>query len=144
MVCSKVFLLLGLAGAHHHPSVWHAGDNTPEQADQKMDWGIFQLIAVGLRPTVDNNLFLTSISFGRHALHHMFPTIDHAYLNLLNPTFEQTCRDFGILDLFPLPIEKASPWAKRRYLSLYEGWIGMIRQVSYSLIYSIYFEPNRL
>jgi fatty acid desaturase len=134
MCCAVVFLTLGLAGAHHHPAIWHAGDNTAEQKEMKMDWGIYQLLAVGYRPTVDESLFFSSISFGRHALHHMFPTVDLHYLPFFMPIFEKTCREYGIIDLFPLPRDQASEWSKRRILSVWEGWYGMVLQVKQCLI----------
>jgi fatty acid desaturase len=129
IACSPVFIHLGLAGAHHHPAIWHAGDNTEEQASKSIDWGIFQLFAVSNRPDVDKSIVLSSITFGRHSLHHLFPTIDLCYLPYLLPELETTCKEFGVLDLFPHSKEKASPWSKRRTLTLWEGWTGMFQQV---------------
>jgi fatty acid desaturase len=124
-----VFLHLGLAAGHHHPDIWHAGDNQL-QDNKTIDWGVFQLMAVGYRPDADNNLFLSSISFGNHALHHLFPAIDLALLPQLTPIFEKTCTDFGISHLSSSAEPKEHrEWAARRHFSLFEAWKGMFMQV---------------
>jgi fatty acid desaturase len=41
-----------------------------------------------------NNLPMVLIGFGDHALHHLFPTVDHARLAQLYPVFLQTLADF--------------------------------------------------
>jgi hypothetical protein len=128
--CSFLFYHLGLAGAHHHPNVWHAGDNTLEQSKLSIDWGVYQLIAVSHRPTIDDNLFLSSIMFGRHALHHMFPTVDLCYLPLVVPIFEETLKEFKLDYL--IASEKPHPqWQKKRTFGFLEGWFGFIQQVKH-------------
>lgn len=39
-------------------------------------------------------IFLTLTHFGDHALHHLFPTIDHVYLPELEPILLKTCLEF--------------------------------------------------
>lgn len=55
-----------------------------------------QLAAVGDRPIIDTSMTLSAVSFGRHTLHHLFPTVDHSKLDLLLPIFAKTCEDFGV------------------------------------------------
>lgn len=47
-----------------------------------------------------NNIFLSLATFGDHTLHHLFPVLDHSIIPLLQETFEDTCKEFG-LDLTP-------------------------------------------
>ena len=60
-----------------------------------MDWGIHQIDTVRDVKKA-SNLFLMVTTFGNHALHHLFPTVDHSKLNLLWPAFSETCLEFGI------------------------------------------------
>lgn len=61
-----------------------------------MDWGIFQLDAVMDRKDITGSPFLVLTNFGDHALHHLFPTIDHGKLDYLYPVFLKTCEEFGV------------------------------------------------
>lgn len=56
------------------------------------------------RKDVQDNHFLSLTNFGDHALHHLFPTLDHGVLNKLYPLFEETCAEFKVdyrTDYFP-------------------------------------------
>lgn len=35
-------------------------------------------------------------TFGEHTLHHLFPTIDHAYHRHLYPILAQTCNEYNV------------------------------------------------
>lgn len=48
------------------------------------------------RNEITGSPFLVLVSFGDHALHHMFPTIDHGKLNYLYPALKDTCKEFGV------------------------------------------------
>lgn len=48
------------------------------------------------RTEIRGNHFLVLTNFGDHALHHMFPTLDHGTLELLYPVFEETMKQFNI------------------------------------------------
>lgn len=61
-----------------------------------MDWGVFQLDAVLDRKDITGSHFLVLTNFGDHALHHLFPTIDHGLLEHLYPVFKKTCKQFGV------------------------------------------------
>lgn len=61
-----------------------------------MDWGIFQMDAVMDRKDISDSHFLVLITFGNHALHHLFPTIDHGLLSYLYPVLIRTCEKFGV------------------------------------------------
>lgn len=52
--------------------------------------------AVRDRKIIDESHFLVLTNFGSHALHHLLPTIDHAFLPLCLPAFQQTCKEFNI------------------------------------------------
>lgn len=60
----------------------------------KLDWGIFQLDTVVDRSDIKGNILFTLTHFGDHALHHIFPTIDHAFLPHLEPILVQTCKEY--------------------------------------------------
>ena len=60
------------------------------------DWGLYQLDTVKDRVEIKGQFFLVLVLFGDHTLHHLFPTIDHAYLYDLYPELEETCKEFGI------------------------------------------------
>ncbi|XP_069167234.1 cytochrome b5-related protein isoform X2 [Procambarus clarkii] len=92
MACSSWFFIIGLIAAHHHPDIYHHGDAVREDKD----WGLLQLDAVRDRVEVTGNLFLVSIAFGDHSLHHLLPTVDHSKLPYLYPAFLETCKEFGI------------------------------------------------
>jgi fatty acid desaturase len=139
LTCSWVFSTVGLAAGHHHPHIWHAGDDTVNSTinnnnnnnnnkidnDNNIDWGLFQLSAVGERPSLDSNLFLSSSLFGRHALHHLFPTIDHSKLNLLLPILKSTCKDFNVKYFSQISNNSQIPTENSRYLSNFASWLGM-------------------
>lgn len=48
------------------------------------------------RKEIIGSHFLVLTNFGDHALHHLFPTIDHGRLKYLYPIFTKTCEQFGI------------------------------------------------
>ena len=43
-----------------------------------------------------SSLLLSATTFGNHALHHLFPTVDHSKLDALYPALLQTCREFAL------------------------------------------------
>lgn len=59
--------------------------------------------------------FLALTHFGHHALHHLFPTVDHGVLNELYPTLFETMDEFEV-DL------EANPWYHLVY--------GQLRQLA--------------
>lgn len=67
------------------------------------------------RSDLKGSLFLTLTHFGDHALHHLFPTIDHALLPELYPTFYETCEEFQT-------VLSEGPW--------YEHIIGQHKQLA--------------
>ncbi|XP_012254797.2 cytochrome b5-related protein-like [Athalia rosae] len=86
------FTFVGLNAAHHHPDIYHDGDVRREDTD----WGLEQLDAVRDRVEIETSFFLVLTNFGSHSLHHLLPTVDHAYLPLCEPAFQKTCREFGV------------------------------------------------
>ncbi|XP_046618259.1 cytochrome b5-related protein-like [Neodiprion virginianus] len=91
-IASCHFSLVGLNAAHHHPDIYHDGDARREDTD----WGLAQLDAVRDRVEIEPSIFLILTHYGSHTLHHLLPTVDHAYLHLCQPAFEQTCKEFGV------------------------------------------------
>lgn len=67
--------------------------NNRFSSSPKLDWGIFQLDAVMDRTEIQG-ILLTLTHFGDHALHHLFPTIDHIHLPELQPLLLETCKEF--------------------------------------------------
>lgn len=66
-----------------------------------MDWGLYTLDTV----IDDSNLkshFLALTHFGRHAMHHLLPTVDHGLLLQLYPILYKTMHEFDThLEEFP-------------------------------------------
>ncbi|KAB7500082.1 hypothetical protein Anas_00797 [Armadillidium nasatum] len=105
------FTLIGLTAGHHHPNIYHEGDKHLEEKD----WGLHQILATRERGELFmNNVFLASISFGNHTLHHLFPTVDHSKLPYLQEVLLETCKEFDI------KFEVYTPWEtfKGLYLQL--------------------------
>lgn len=48
------------------------------------------------RTDITGSIFLVLTNFGDHGLHHLFPTIDHAYLPHLYPVLDEVCKEFKI------------------------------------------------
>lgn len=46
------------------------------------------------RKEINGNLFKVMTFFGDHALHHLFPTLDHAVLPYLYPMFVEYIKQF--------------------------------------------------
>lgn len=93
-VASVHFGVVGVNAAHHHPDIFHDGDAI--RPKNELDWGIFQINAVRDRKDITGSHFLVLTNFGDHALHHLFPTIDHGQLEHLYPIFLETCREFEV------------------------------------------------
>nr|BAN20361.1 conserved hypothetical protein [Riptortus pedestris] len=91
-MASFMFSLVGLNAAHHHPEIFHDGD----EPRKNRDWGVYQLDAVRDRTEIKGILPLVLILFGDHTLHHLFPTLDHAHLAKLYPVLEETCKEFNV------------------------------------------------
>lgn len=83
---------------------------------------MFQLLATGRRPDVDSIFVLSTISFGQHILHHLFPTVDQCQLADLEPLLIETTKEFGLYD-FIAPTGRGS-------MSPAGGYWGMFYQVS--------------
>ncbi|KAF2892879.1 hypothetical protein ILUMI_13296 [Ignelater luminosus] len=91
---SLTFSFLGYTTGHFHPNIFIDGDKPRAKNDR--DWGIIQLDCVSDRREILGNKFLVLVSFGDHALHHLFPTLDHAILHELYPIVYATMKDFGV------------------------------------------------
>ncbi|XP_015512954.1 cytochrome b5-related protein [Neodiprion lecontei] len=92
VVASFHFGVAGLHAAHQHPEIYHDGDVRRKD----MDFGLAQVDTVRDRLEIEASTFLVLTNFGSHTLHHLLPTIDHTYLHLCQPAFEQTCKEFGV------------------------------------------------
>ncbi|XP_023943565.2 cytochrome b5-related protein [Bicyclus anynana] len=88
---SFVLFVIGANAAHHHPSIFKDGDQVSEAT---VDWGMHQLEAVMDRPIINSSHFRTVTFFGHHALHHLFPTLDHGVLLHLYPAFLKHCEKY--------------------------------------------------
>lgn len=62
--------------------------------DTTVDWGMHELEAVMDRTDINDNFFKVMTFFGDHAMHHLFPTLDHIYLKHLYPIFLKNCQKF--------------------------------------------------
>ncbi|CAG7727030.1 unnamed protein product [Allacma fusca] len=89
---SYLLLLIGLNAAHHHPDIFHDGD----EARKDPDFGLCQLDAVRDRAgETHKNFLVIMITFGDHSLHHLFPTVCHSKLPHLKGVFEETLQEFS-------------------------------------------------
>uniref|UniRef100_A0A146L542 Cytochrome b5-related protein n=1 Tax=Lygus hesperus TaxID=30085 RepID=A0A146L542_LYGHE len=93
LIASFTFGLVGINAGHHHPEVFHDGDIV--KSNERMDWGVYQILAVQDRLEVSDSI-LGLVSFGDHCLHHLFPTLDHSNLASLYPELRQTCQEYGL------------------------------------------------
>lgn len=115
---SYVLFIVGLASAHHHPELYHAGDGTFQFGN---DWGLAQLDAIRDRNDVNGNLLAEMTAFGNHVLHHLLPALDHGLLDIVRPVFEQTCRDFQL----PSPIAECKSPSNQ-----WDMFLGLLRQAA--------------
>lgn len=68
-----------------------------------MDWGIYSMDTLMDNSDIRKHPFLALTHFGHHALHHLFPTLDHSVLPQLYPILYKTMEEFEVeLD--------ANPW----------------------------------
>ncbi|XP_034829648.1 cytochrome b5-related protein-like [Maniola hyperantus] len=91
MASSIFFVVFGLTAGHHAHTNFFEGD-VPR--DESLDWGIHQLDTVIERVENMEDHFKSITRFGDHALHHLFPTLDHAELKYLYPTLLEHCEKF--------------------------------------------------
>ncbi|XP_075971563.1 cytochrome b5-related protein-like [Anticarsia gemmatalis] len=88
---SFFFVLFGLTAGHHSHRNFFEGDVT---RDENLDWGLHQLDTIVERIDYAGNHFKSITRFGDHALHHLFPTLDHAELKYLYPVLFEHCEKF--------------------------------------------------
>ncbi|KAL4707934.1 hypothetical protein ACJJTC_013725 [Scirpophaga incertulas] len=91
MVGSFFFSLYGLTAGHHAHTNFFEGD-VPRQ--KSIDWGLYQLDTIVERVDYAEDHFRSLTRFGDHALHHFFPTLDHAELKYLYPIFLEHCKKY--------------------------------------------------
>ncbi|XP_059052813.1 cytochrome b5-related protein-like [Achroia grisella] len=92
MISSFYFTVYGLTAGHHAHTNFFDGDIPRSKT---LDWGIHQLDTV--IDNDDHKSHFTSLTrFGNHALHHLFPTLDHAELIYLYPTLFEHCEKFKL------------------------------------------------
>ncbi|XP_075152428.1 cytochrome b5-related protein [Haematobia irritans] len=87
---SFMFGLIGLNASHHTPEISHDGDALREDRD----WGLYQLDTIIDRGDIKRSHFMNLTHFGDHALHHLFPTLDHGVLPQLQSIFLETLHEF--------------------------------------------------
>lgn len=89
-LASFAFCVIGLNAAHHDPRIYHEGDVSREDRD----WGLYQVDTIIDRGDLKGSQFLVLTHFGEHALHHLFPTLDHGILPQLYPVLYETLDEF--------------------------------------------------
>ncbi|KAF2892877.1 hypothetical protein ILUMI_13294 [Ignelater luminosus] len=87
-----IFGAIAFTSSHFHPDIFIDGDT----ARKEKDWGMFQLDCIADRKEVAGNHFLVLVTFGDHALHHLFPTLDHGILKHLYPVVIETMKKFKL------------------------------------------------
>ncbi|KAI8608722.1 hypothetical protein BC830DRAFT_1174178 [Chytriomyces sp. MP71] len=101
LFASWVFLSVGLYTSHHQEDVWHQGDKVQRRSEiepppVQVDFGLFQLLELRDKVETTNSLWMNINSYGDHALHHLYPTIDQANLPYLYPLLMDHCRRFHV------------------------------------------------
>lgn len=89
-IASFAFCVIGLNAAHHDPEIYHEGDAVREDRD----WGLYQVDTIIDRGDIKGSQFLVLTHFGDHALHHLFPTLDHGILPQLYSILYETLDEF--------------------------------------------------
>ncbi|XP_055301663.1 cytochrome b5-related protein-like [Sitodiplosis mosellana] len=85
-----IFGIIGWNAGHHHPEVVHDGD----AVRKGYDWGLYSIDTIMDRQELRGNTFLALANFGDHALHHLFPTLDHGILPQLYDILFETLLEF--------------------------------------------------
>lgn len=111
------FHSISMGAGHHSPDIWCEGDKIVDS----LDWGIFQIVTSSPVGFVDRSFMLTITSFGKHALHHLLPTVDHSKLHLVEQVYIQTCKEFGI--------DMKDEFFASRNLGPLQGFVVMIKEV---------------
>jgi fatty acid desaturase len=88
---SFLYTLFAVNNGHHGPDIVHEGDEF-----ESLDFGVFQIKAIVDRQETEGNIFTVLGYYGLHALHHLFPTLDHAVLPKLLDIFNDTCKEFSV------------------------------------------------
>ncbi|XP_026321816.1 cytochrome b5-related protein-like isoform X2 [Hyposmocoma kahamanoa] len=87
--------ILAQLGAFYWPLIYTFSTLTLMiKGEEYMDFGIHQLDTIVERIEYAGNHFKSITRFGDHALHHLFPTLDHAELKYLYPTLIEHCEKF--------------------------------------------------
>lgn len=69
---------------------------------ENIDWGIYTIDTVIDNADFSKHHFLALTNFGHHALHHLFPTLDHGILKQLYPILYETLHEFHVeLAVYP-------------------------------------------
>ncbi|KAJ0178869.1 hypothetical protein K1T71_005644 [Dendrolimus kikuchii] len=92
--CGFFFVVYGLTAGHHAHTNFFEGD-IPR--DETIDWGLHQMSTVEERIDFAGNHFKSLTRFGDHALHHLFPTLDHAELKYFYPVLLEHCEKFDVV-----------------------------------------------
>ena len=100
---------LGFNVGHHDPKLTHEGDKI-----ENYDFGYHQVKIVYERDLAKSNLFISLTTFGNHLMHHIFPTLDHAFLPHMSEAFLETCKEFNV------DIKNCTMW---------EGFVGHLKQL---------------
>ncbi|KAK4879280.1 hypothetical protein RN001_007426 [Aquatica leii] len=94
LVAGFCFTFVGITTTHYHPNIFIDGDKP--RSEDEMDWGINQLDTVGDRVEIQGSHFFGMVLFGDHAIHHLFPSLDHGLLEHLYPVVEKTLQQFNL------------------------------------------------
>lgn len=67
-----------------------------------LDWGVYSMDTLMDNTDIRKHHFLALTHFGHHALHHLFPTLDHSILPEFYPILFKTMEEFEVeLDAYP-------------------------------------------
>lgn len=90
LAAGLVFGVAAINSGHHHPTILHDGD----AVRKSFDWGLYIMDTIMDRQELRGNTFMALTNFGDHALHHLFPTLDHGLLPQFYDKLFQTLIEF--------------------------------------------------
>ncbi|CAG9134396.1 unnamed protein product [Plutella xylostella] len=130
LVSSFFFMVFGLTAGHHGNENFFEGD-IPR--DTTLDWGLHQLDAIVERVEYSGhgNHFMSLTGFGDHALHHLFPTLDHAELEFLYPTLVHHCEKYDTelrMTTFPQAVVSQAKQLARKKQNNFRAKTALLKQ----------------
>jgi fatty acid desaturase len=89
VICSYIYCVIAINSGHYGVVLEHS-----LKENEGLDFGIYQMSATVDKIEGDESLAFNLTHFGDHVMHHMFPSVDQAFLPQLRDLFIETCNEF--------------------------------------------------